>query len=211
MDTLLVAAIAILIGLVMATHGTRLYYVLLPLWGFLTGFVTGADLVASVTGDGVFASFAGWLAGAGLGLLFALVAGLFFYGAVLVLGAGLGAAVASGLLAALGIDGGLVTLVAGIVAGIVVGVAVILTDAPSLLVAAITSYGGALWLTTGVMLLLGRVHIADLHGVGAAGALRGDALALLIAFGLGTIAYGFQSLDLRAHRIDTLRRDGYRF
>ena len=45
---------------------------------------------------------------------------------------------------------------------------------------------------------------------GAAGAMRGDVPALLIAFLLGTVAFGFQSLDLRSRRIETLRRDGYR-
>ena len=210
MDTLLVAAVAIIVGLVVAGFGTRMFYILLPLWGFLTGLMVGADLVASTSGDAVFSTIGGWLAGAGLGLLFALLAGLWFYGAVLVLGAGLGATVASGLLAAVGIDGGLLTLLAGVAAGVVVGVVIILTDAPSILVAAITGYAGAAWVTVGVLLLIGRLKVVDLHGIGAAGAMRGDVPALLIAFLLGTIAFGYQALDLRSRRIDALRRDGYR-
>jgi hypothetical protein len=210
LDTLLVAAVAIIVGLVVAGFGTRMFYILLPLWGFLTGFIVGADLVASIAGEGIFASLGGWLAGAGLGLLFAALAGLWFYGAVLVLGAGLGVTVASGLLAAFGIDGGLLTLLAGVAAGVAVGVVVILTDAPSVLVAAITGYAGATWVVVGVMLLIGRIKVADLHGVGAGGALRGDVPALAIAFALGTLAFGYQVLDLRSRRIDELRRDGYR-
>ena len=210
MDTLLVAAVAIIVGLVVAGFGTRMFYILLPLWGFLTGFIVGADLVASIAGEGIFASLGGWLAGAGLGLLFAALAGLWFYGAVLVLGVGLGGTVVSGLLAAFGIDGGLLTLLVGVVAGVAVGVVVILTEAPSVLVAAITGYAGATWVTVGVLLLIGRINVADLHGVGAAGAMRGDVPALLIAFALGTLAFGYQALDLRSRRIDALRRDGYR-
>jgi hypothetical protein len=210
-ETLLVATVAILVGLVMAAFGTRLFYILLPLWGFLTGFMLGADLVASIAGEGLFATLGGWLAGAGLGLLLAALSGLWFYGAVLVLGAGLGAAVASGLLASLGIDGGLVTLIVGLAAGIAVGVVVILTDAPALLVAAITGYGGATWALAGALLLLGRIQLADLHGVGAAGALRGDVPALLAAFVAGTLAFVYQLRDLRSRRVVALRRDGYRF
>ena len=156
-------------------------------------------------------TLAGWMAGAVMGLVFAAVAGLSFHGAVMVLGTGLGATVASGLLAATGIEGGLFTLLIGVAAGVAIGVVVILTDAPSRLVAAVTGYVGATWLTIGFLLLVGRVHVADLHGVGAAGAMRGDGLALGLAFGLGTLAFAYQWRDLAARRIVVLRRDGYRF
>ena len=211
METQLVALVAIIVGLVVGAFGTRMFYLLLPLWGFLTGLVLGADVVASIAGEGLFATLGGWLAGAGLGLLLAAFAGLWFYGAVLVLGVGLGATVASGLLAALGIDSGPLTLAAGVAAGIGMGLVVIATDGPSVLVAAITGYAGATWVTVGVLLLAGRVHLADLHSVGAAGALRGDVPALAAAFALGTLAFGYQALDLHARRIEALRRDGYRF
>jgi hypothetical protein len=210
-ETQLVALVAIIVGLVVGAFGTRMFYLLLPLWGFLTGLVLGADVVASIAGEGLFATLGGWLAGAGLGLLLAAFAGLWFYGAVLVLGVGLGATVASGLLAALGIDSGPLTLAAGVAAGIGMGLVVIATDGPSVLVAAITGYAGATWVTVGVLLLAGRVHLADLHSVGAAGALRGDVPALAAAFALGTLAFGYQALDLHARRIEALRRDGYRF
>ena len=211
METVLVAAVAITVGLVVGAVGTRMFYLVLPLWGFLIGLVLGADLMASIAGDGLFATLGGWLAGAGLGLMLAALAGLWFYGAVLVLGIGLGATVASGLLAAVGVEGGLLTLAVGAAAGVGVALVVIVTDGPSVLVAAITAYAGATWVTIGGMLLMGRVQIADLHGVGAAGAMRGDVPALALAFALGTLAFGYQALDLRARRIETLRRDGYRF
>jgi hypothetical protein len=209
-DTLLVAAVAIIVGLAIAGFGTRLFYLLLPLWGFLTGLYLGADILASIAGEGIFASLGGWLAGAGLGLALAALAGLWFYGAVLVLGVGLGVTVVSGLLAAFGVDGGLLTLLVGVVAGLAAGVGVIMAEGPSVLVAAITGYAGATWVTAGLLLLIGRLHVADLHGVGAAGAMRGDVPAIAIAFLLGTLAFGYQTLDLRSRRIDALRRDGYR-
>ena len=210
METLLVAVAAIVVGLVVASFGTRLFFFLLPLWGFLTGFVLGADLVATIIGEGLLASVLGWVAGGALGLLFAVLSGLWFYGAVLILGVGLGLAVVCGLLAAIGISSGLLTLLLGIAMGVGVSVVVILTDAPTLLVAAITGYAGATWLSAGLMLLLGRVQLADLHGVGAAGAMRGDVLAVVIAFGVGTLAFAFQGLDMRARQVEALRRDGYR-
>jgi hypothetical protein len=130
---------------------------------------------------------------------------------VLVLGVGLGAAVGSGLLAVAGIEGGVVTLVLGVAVGVAVAVAIVLTDLRSLVVAAVTGYAGAMWVTTGLLLLLGRVPLTDLHGVGPAGAMRGDVPAIAVAFALGTLAFGFQARDLRARRIDTLERAGDRF
>jgi predicted aconitase with swiveling domain len=210
-ETLLVAAVAIVVGLALAGFGARLFPVLLPLWGFLAGLVLGADLVASTAGVALFSTLGGWLAGTGLGIALAGVAGLSFTGAVLVLGVGLGTAVGSGLLAVVGIDGGVATLVVGVAAGAAVGVAIILADLPSVVVAAVTAYGGAMWLTTGLLLLLGRVSVGDLHGGGPAGAIRGDVPAIAIAFALGTLAFAYQARDLRARRIVTLPRPGYRF
>ncbi len=211
METLLVAAVAIVVGFAVAGFGVRLFAVLLPLWGFLAGLVLGADLVTCVTGLGLFSTLAGWLAGAGLGVVLAAMAGLWFTGAVVVLGVGLGAAVGSGLLAVAGLDGGLITLVAGVGAGAALGVAIILADLPSVLVAAVTGYGGAVWATTGMLLLVGRIDVADLYGVGPAGAMRGDVAAIAVTFALGTLAFGWQARYLRTRRIDTLQRAGYRF
>ena len=211
MGTLVVAVVAIVVGFAVAGFGVRLFAVLAPLWGFLAGLVLGADLVASAAGAGLFSTLAGWLAGAALGIVLAAVAGLWFTGAVLVLGVGLGAAVGSGLVAATGVEGDLLAIVLGVVAGAAVGVAIILADLPSALVAAVTGYGGAMWAATGVLLLLGRLQLADLYGVGPAGAIRGDVPAIAAAFALGTLAFGYQARDLRARRIQTLGRAGYRF
>lgn len=211
METLLVALAAIVAGVVVGAFGTRRFYLLMPLWGFVTGLVLGADLAASIVGDELFATPGGWLSGVALGLLLAALVRVWFFGAVLVLGVGLGASVASGLLAALGLDPGRATLAAGVVAGALMGLVVIAAHAPSRLVAAITAYTGATWATAGVMLLIGRVDLADLHGVGMAGAMRGDVPALTIAFVVGTLAFGFQALDLRAHDVEALQGDAYRF
>ena len=121
------------------------------------------------------------------------------------------AAVGSGLLATTGIEGGLPTLLMGAPTGGAVGVTIILTDLRSLVAAAVSGYGGAVWFTTGTLLLLGRVALADLHGVGPAGAMRGDVPSIATAFVLGTLAFGYQARDLWARRIDTLERARHRF
>jgi hypothetical protein len=209
-ETVPVAVAAILVGMVVGVFGARSSRVLLPCWGLLTGFVLGADLAALNAGVGLLTTAGGWLAGVGVGVLLAALAWLWFHGAVLVLGIGLGSSVLSGLIAALGVDSGLLTLLAGVAVGAAVAVLLVLTGTPSLPIAAISGYAGATWVTVGGALLAGHLTLADLHGVGPAGAMRGDVSALAIAFVLGTLAFGFQALDLGAHEMTTLRRDGYR-
>jgi hypothetical protein len=196
--SLLVALAVIIVGLVVGGFGTPHFDQVMPLWGLLTGLVLGADLTATISGDGLFAEFNGWVAGAALGLLLAGLASRWFRGAVLVLGIGFGSSVVSGLLAAAGIDEGSATLLAGAASGAVALAVIIAGGIPPRLVAAITGYCGATWVAVGVMLMVGRLQSTDLHGVGAAGALRGDVPALAAAFALGTVAFGYQSLVLRA-------------
>lgn len=211
METLLVAVVAIAVGGAAAAFGARLFPVLLPVWGFLSGLLLGADILAVTDATSPFASLEGWLAGAGLGIVLAAVAALWFSGAVLILGIGLGTAVGCGLAAVAGADVGAASLGVGVVAGALVGLGIRLADTPSQLVAAITAYGGAMWAVAGVLLVLGRIDVADLHGVGPAGAMRGDIPAVALAFLVGTAAYALQARDLRRRRVDTLDRERFRF
>lgn len=211
METLLVAVVAIAVGGAAAAFGARLFAVLLPVWGFLTGLLLGADILAVADSTSPFATLDGWIAGAGLGIVLAAVAALWFSGAVLILGIGLGTAVGGGLAAIAGADVGGASLGLGVTAGALVGMAIRLTETPSQLVAAITAYGGAMWAVAGGLLLIGRIHVADLHGVGPAGAIRGDIPAVALVFLVGTAAFALQARDLRRRRIATLDRDRFRF
>ena len=211
METIIVALVALIGGALIAGFGTRLFFALLPLWGFLVGFALGADVMASIGGGGFLTTIAGWAAGLVVGVVFAVLAGLTFYAAVLILGIGLGANLGSGILVAIGLDPGLLTLLGGAAAGAAVGILVLLLDVPTLLVAAFTGYGGAGWMIAGVWLLFGRIHLADLHGGGAIGALRTEPLAMVLVLAIGTLAFVVQALDLRRLKIDAVSRAGYRY
>lgn len=211
MDAIIVALVALVAGALIAGFGTRLFFALLPLWGFLVGFALGADLMATIGGAGFLTTLAGWAAGLVVGIVFALLAGLTFYAAVLILGIGLGANLGAGILVAIGFEPGLLTLLAGAAGGAAVGILVLLIDVPTLLVAAFTGYGGTGWMIAGVWLMFGRIHVEDLHGGGAIGALRTEPLAMVLVLAIGTLAFVFQGLDLRRLRIDAIDRAGYRY
>jgi len=136
MDAVILGIVGLLIGALVTMHGARLFYLLLPLWAFVAGVLLGAEGVQAILGDGFLATAASWATGLALGVALAVTATLWFWAAVLILAFGVGSAVGTGLLVALGFDPGFLPFVAGIVGGIALVVLAIAVDAPLLLVAA---------------------------------------------------------------------------
>jgi hypothetical protein len=182
----------IVLGTAVAAYGTRVFYLLLPVWGAVVGFLVGAELVSAVFGDRLFATLLGWIVGIGLGVMLAVVAGLAFRIAVVILALSVGYWVGSGLLVALGLEPGLVTSAGGAIMAAALGILAIYADGPRLLVAALTAWGGAAIGIAGALVLVGAVEPAGLREVGPVGALRGDPLAMIAWLVGGGLAFVFQ-------------------
>jgi hypothetical protein len=187
MDAVILGVVGLLIGGLVALYGVRVFYLLLPLWGFVAGFLIGADAVTELVGDGFLATATGWAAGIALGAVFALTATLWFWAAVLVLAFGVGFEVGSGVLIMIGMTPGLLTFAAGVVLGAVLVVLAIAVRAPVLLVALLSALGGAALVIDGGLMLLGVVQPGDLAG-GAIAPLRGDPLLIGAWLGLAALA-----------------------
>jgi hypothetical protein len=52
MGDILVGIIALAVGAAVCFAGLRLWFALLPLWGFVAGFFAGATAVTAIFGDG---------------------------------------------------------------------------------------------------------------------------------------------------------------
>jgi hypothetical protein len=205
LESFLVGLAGILGGTLVALFGVRVFYLLLPLWAFLAGVVIGGDVVAAILGEGFLGTAAGWIAGIGLGVVLALLAGLWFWAAVLVLAAGAGWALGGGIAAALGLDAALLRLAAGLAGAALLVVLAIAVNAPTLLVAVLSSFGGAAYAVTGALLALGRLGLADLDG-GAVAALRGYPLSLLAWLVLSVAALAYQLMEARDRSLPLLGR-----
>jgi hypothetical protein len=201
MQALIVGILLIVLGGAVAMYGTRLFYVLLPVWGFLAGFVLGAQLFATIFGEGFLATIAGWGVGLVTGLVFAVIAGVWYWAAIVILAGGVGWAVGTGLLAAIGMTDGILSLVAGAVVAAVFAIVAIVIDAPTLLVAVLTSIGGAAYSIAGVLMVLGRVELGGLAN-GAVAALWGFPLAVAAWLIVAAVALGYQLLEARARSTD---------
>ena len=113
-----------------------------------------------------------------LGVVLAVTATLWIWAAVIVLAFGVGTTVGSGVLLALGFEPGILPFAAGIALGAALVVLAIAIDGPVLLVAILSSLGGAAYVVAGALLILGRLEVADLSG-GAVAALRDQPLAIV--------------------------------
>jgi hypothetical protein len=197
MGGLILAVAGITLGTLIAGFGTRGFYVLLPLWAAVTGFIAGAEIVAHLLGEGLFATALGWLGGAALGLLLAVIAGAWYAVAVVVLAGAVGYGLGAGAMAALGVEPGLLMVGVGVAASILLAVVAIAVDAPTLLVAALTAWGGAAIGVASALILVGRIEPSALDEVGPVGALRPFPVAWLVWLGLGAMAFGYQWLENR--------------
>ena len=178
MDSIIVGTVALIVGALVATWGVRVFFVLLPLWAFLTGVAIGAQGLSAVLNEGFLATLLSWGAGIVLGIVLAVTATLWVWAAVIVLAFGVGTTLGSGILLALGFEPGVLPFAAGIALGGVLVVLAIAIDAPVLLVAILSSLGGAAYVVAGALLILGRLEVADLSG-GAVAALRDQPLAIV--------------------------------
>ena len=119
-EILCMATIALMFGLVVAFSGYRLFLVLLPIWGFFAGFILGAHTIGFLFNVGLLATITGWVVGFFVGLLFAVLAYLFYFAAVGIISFSLGYGATVGILAWIGLDSGFLVWLIAVVVGVAV-------------------------------------------------------------------------------------------
>jgi hypothetical protein len=163
METFLIGLFALVVGAAFWLAGYRFILFLLPIWGFFAGFSVGASAVVALFGGGFLSTTSSWLVGIVVGLIFAVLSYLFYYFAVVVLGASVGYMLGTGFMALLGFSPGFLSFVAGVfVAAILVGL-VLFLNAPKLLLIGLSAFGGAATMIAGLLLMLGRIPLGTLQ------------------------------------------------
>ena len=95
---------------------------LLPIFGFFFGIALGAHSIQALFGDGFLATTTSWVVGFFVGLLFAVLAYLFWVFAVAIAAGSLGYTIATGLLTWIGLDLGVFVWLVGMALGVVFAV-----------------------------------------------------------------------------------------
>lgn len=162
-QTVFVALLALLLGLVVCFAGFRLFVILLPVWGFFAGFLVTAQAVQELFGGGFLATTSSWVFGFVIGVLFAVAAYFFYYAAVAVLAATVGYELGVGLMAGLGVSSGILLFLVGLVVAAALTAAVILLNLPKVFIVVLTALAGASMILAGVLLALGRISLTALN------------------------------------------------
>jgi hypothetical protein len=160
---IIVAILLVIVGLAFCVAGYRFFLVLLPLWGFLSGFWVGASAVTAIFGDGFLATTWGWLSGILVGLVFAALSYLFYWLAIVIFSLSIGASVGSGLMATIGIDGRVITFVVAAVCALAFAALVLVINLPKLLIIALSAMAGATSLIAAPLLVFNQIERGDLY------------------------------------------------
>ena len=201
--------IALGIGLLFAFYGFRLFLVLLPIWGFFAGFLIGAGALTALFGEGFLVTVTSWIVGLVVGLIFAALSYLYYWFAVIFVGASLGYMAGTGLMTLLHIGDGFLAVVVGIVVAIVFALAFIFLRVPKYLILVATSFGGSFAAIAGVAMLLGVIPYTALAAgtIGAYAAHNLSWIWALAGLALGVVALLFQ---MRTTEATELRYSQYR-
>ncbi len=154
---LLMAILAVVIGLAFAFGGWRFFLLLLPLWGFFIGFSLATEGMRALTGDGTFATVTGWVVGLVVALVFAGLAYLFYYAAVAIFAGTVGYTIGAAAWGIIGNEQGVIAFVIGLVVGVVLAIGVLALNVPRYLVIVLTGLGGAAAIVAGWFLLIGKI------------------------------------------------------
>ena len=156
--------LAVGLGLAFCFLGVRLFILLLPIWGFLTGFSFGLVGTTTLLGTSLFADAVGIVVGVVLGLVFAVASYLIYGLAVLILGAGFGAGIGTAIMYALGFESAeLLVFVVALIGAVVFAAAALFLNLPKWLAIVFTAVGGSGGVVAGIWLIFGRVTIEQVQ------------------------------------------------
>jgi hypothetical protein len=188
LNVLVVAILALVIGLAFCFAGYRFFRLLIAIWGFFAGFMLASQAIAPSAGGHILISVIGVVIAVIVGLIVAALAYYLYVAAVAILGASVGFWIGTGLMTALGFSSqSAPALLVGIVVAVILVLIILAWNLTKLLIIISTSLGGASTAIAGVLLLL-RVIPLDALTVGVVGAIiRGSPIWSLAWLALAVV------------------------
>lgn len=162
MEDIIVGGAAVVVGLLLCFAGYAALRAVIAVWGGFAGFLLGAGLVASFTGEGFLGTVLGWTVGLVLAVLFGLIAYLYYAVSVIIGMAAIGFSLGSTLMVALGVTWTWVIVLVGVAAGVLLAMLAIVGDMPMVLLAVLGAFAGSSVTIAGLLLLTGVLDSGDL-------------------------------------------------
>jgi hypothetical protein len=158
----LVGILALVIGVAVCLAGLRWFFVLLPVFGFVAGFMIGAAAITALFGDGFLSTSLGIVVGV-IGGLIGAVLSYFFWYVGLILAAGLaGGSLGASLFAAIGVDASWLLFIIGLISAIIFIIAAMVLAFPIFLVIVNTAIAGSAVAIGGVFLVFNQIDREDI-------------------------------------------------
>jgi hypothetical protein len=163
MEQFIIGILLALIGLGICFFGLRYWFILLPIFGAVTGFYLGARVMQEVLGTGFLATATSWVVGVLVAIAFALLSWFVWYIGAIVAAASVGAMLASGLVHAIFSNPwGIVIVIISLIGAIIFAAIALALNLPIYIVIVNTALGGASLAIAGVMTLIGMITVSEL-------------------------------------------------
>lgn len=162
MESIVIGGLAVAVGLLLCFAGYVALRAVIAVWGAFAGFLLGAGLAATFTGEGLLATVLGWSVAIAVAVVFGLLAYLFYAAWVIIGMAAIGFVLGSTGMVALGVPWTWATVLVGVLVGVLLAVLAIIGDIPMLLLVILGAFAGASVTIGGLLLLTGVLDRGDL-------------------------------------------------
>lgn len=209
-EGILVGIAAIVVGAGWAFYGLRFFTIILPIWALFFGFVTGVQWGQDVFGQGFFGTVTSWVIGGVLAIVLAALSYFWYYFAVTLAVGALGYTLGVGLMDFLGIDSGLLGLIAGLAVGAVFAIGTFILGVPAVLIVLVSAISGAAAMVNGVLIILGRIKVEDLDSGLLSGLLTDTVIGVVAWVAIAVVAALYQLRGVQ-QAVESVSRSAYRY
>ena len=209
-EGIILGLLALAVGLAWAFYGLKVFTILLPVWAFFFGLLTGAQWAQDLFGEGLFSTVLSWGIGLVFGIVLAVISYLWYYAAVTIAGGALGYMLGVGFMDWLGIDAQILGLIVGLVVGAVFAAATFLLGVPIWLIIWFSAISGSAAAVNGILIFLGRIKVDDLSSGVVNGLLTDSFIGVALWIVLAVVAGLWQTRDI-GRSIVAIDRSAYRY
>lgn len=163
MEQVIIGILLALVGLGVCFFGLRYWFILLPVFGAVTGFFVGARVVQEVFGTGFLSTGVSWIVGIVVGLVFALLSWFVWYAGAIIMAGAVGASLFSGILHAIFTNPwGIMLFIVALIGAILFAAIALFLNLPIYIVIVNSALGGAALAVAGVLVLIGNIAVTEL-------------------------------------------------
>jgi hypothetical protein len=203
---ILVGIILALVGLAVCFFGLRFWFILLPVFGAITGFVVGARLMQDLFGTGFLSTATSWIVGIIVGIAFALLSYFVWYAGAIILAGAVGASLFTGVLQAIiHQPWGAVHFIVALIGAVVFAVGALMLNLPIYIVIVNSAIGGASLAIAGLLTILGTIKVVELANGATVAVIDGTTRGLSWLWVLAWIVLAVAGIFYQLRSVDEIR------